>query len=457
MDDFCDFSVVLDERQPFLERLSQLRISKCKVLHFSESHPFFTQTFFRFPSLLRSLKILSDKLSPENFHLLLKDTSPHLREFCAVLPLPILSYVGYPRHFNLRFDNLVKLRLAISTMPNEPVMGPPRFQDKLFHKLITGNDGEDNLPPVIMKKLKYFAIEIRCLGFQQVSRFSSLILSFIARHQKTLKHVDFDMIQGHGMPLNEIRPLLDSDLERIDMLALRKVTTLETLRVVNSTAIGVDIWSQLLAQQKTLRFFETDILPAPIQLYKQMILNCQDKLVHIDIGDITLDFDNDDNDMRQFDASVFQNCHHLKKLTLDKNCLRRRPAGEPPFAEIINLHNLPEYLEELAINYFRLLSDELLILFGSTESGIRRNLKSLTLTQCGDSGEFGVDGSILEKIITLDGISFIEISPLNFTQPEERLKLNAILTTFGYNENHSYFQLSKVSHNFQIQFDDFSP
>ncbi|CAL8125866.1 unnamed protein product [Orchesella dallaii] len=457
VDDFCEFSVILDERQPYLERISQLRIKKCRVFHFMDPLPINNHNaiendeeivnnmpnFLKCPSLLRSLKIQTDKISPTNFHILIKDTCQNLREFCAVLPLHILTYNLYPSELYLRFDNLTKLRISVSTMPNEPVMGPPRFQDQLFYKIL-------EFP---MKKLKMLAVEIRCLGFQQVSKFSSLILSFIAAQHQTIEHIDFDMIQGHGMPLNEIRPLYDSDLKKIDFKSLKKVCKLESIRVVNSTAIGIDIWSEILAQQKALRFMETDILPAPNALYKQIILNNQDTLVHIDIGDLTIDVDGEDEDMKHFDVSVFQNCVHLRKLTLDRNCLRRRPPGQAQSAELINLHSLPEYIEELAINYFLVLSDELLILF--SQAG--QNLKSLTLTQCGDSGEFGVDGTVLEKIISLRDISFIEISPLNFSLPEERVKLNAILTTFGYNQDHSYFQLSKVSHNFQISFDDFLP
>lgn len=447
VDEFGEFSVNLDDRQPHLERISQLRIKSCKVIHFKDINSVFS---FKYPGLLKRLKIITEKISPENFSLLMKDTCPHLKQFCAILPLNILSSDSYSPNLSFKFDNLVKLRLSISTMPEGPIMGPPKFQDRLFHKIIQIGSSTPT-----MKKLKMLAIEIRCLGFQQVSRFSSAILTFIAQHHQALQHVDFDMIQGHGMPLTELRPLSESDLEQIDFKALKNVKNLQSIRVVNSTAIGVDIWSQVLANQRSLHFLETDILPAPNQLYRQIILNNETTLVHIDIGDLTIDPDSEDEDMRRFDAAVFQNCCHLRKLTLDRNCLVRRPSPDNLVsAELINLHCLPAYLKELAINYFFLLSDELLILFSGD---LGKSLQSLALTQCGDSEGFGVDGTVLEKIISMANIGFIEISPLNFSDPEERLKLNVILTTYGYNEGHSYFSLSKVSHNFQVSFDDFMP
>lgn len=74
-----------------------------------------------------------------------------------------------------------------------------------------------------------------------------------------------------------------------------------------------------------------------------------------------------------------------------------------------------------------------------------RGLILISLTQCGDSGPFGVHGSVLQKIITLPTIQFIEISPLNYSvDVTESQKLDLILTTFGYPKKHSYFQLRRV-------------
>lgn len=98
---------------------------------------------------------------------------------------------------------------------------------------------------------------------------------------------------------------------------------------------------------------------------------------------------------------------------------------------------------ELNLNYFLILSEDLFTYFTSSVSF---NLTSLSLSQCGDSEEFGVQGSVLQKIISLPVIHFIEISPLNFRVSwEEQQKLNLILTAFGYPEKHSYFQLERVT------------
>jgi hypothetical protein len=86
-------------------------------------------------------------------------------------------------------------------------------------------------------------------------------------------------------------------------------------------------------------------------------------------------------------------------------------------------------------------SEELLLLFNAPS----RSLTSLSLTQCGDSSIFGVNGSVLQAIITLPTIQYIEISPLNHNvDGTEAQKLDLILTTFGYPERHSYFQLKRV-------------
>ena len=39
-------------------------------------------------------------------------------------------------------------------------------------------------------------IQIRCLGFRQVSQLSAIVLQLIARCHVTLKSLDFDLIQG---------------------------------------------------------------------------------------------------------------------------------------------------------------------------------------------------------------------------------------------------------------------
>lgn len=445
MDDLCEFTVTLDDRNPYLKRLSELRIKKCKVLHLMEPLP--NDEFFKCPSRLGSLKILTEKVTPENLQILLKSTCPHLKTFCAVLPARTLTFSGYPSNFPSSFDCLRKLRLSLATIHDDAVIlgPPPEFQDQLFKKIVECS----------MKHVKALAIEIRCLGGLQCSRLSGQVLGFIANHYDSLETIDFDLIQGHGVPSNftEVRPLNQGDLEKIDVNKLKKCRDLRTVRIVNSTAVGVDLWLGLLANQRKLAFLETDILPAPNQVYKQIMLNNELTLVHVDIGDLTIDLDSENEHDRRFDCSVFQNCKQLRKLTLDRNTLKRRPLDMEFSAELINLHYLPEYLEELNINYFLILTDELLILFSSG----KENFESLAMTQCGEFGDFGVDGTALEKILSLKNINFIEISPLNFTYPEEKLKLNQILTTFGYTENHSYFQLERRAQNFQIDFDDFAP
>jgi len=253
------------------------------------------------------------------------------------------------------------------------------------------------------------------------------------------------------MPSSDVRPFLESNMDIITPyihILNQSVSSLKAARVVNSTSIGIDLWAEFLSKQSKLSLLETDILPAAASLFKQIVQKNCATLVHIDIGDLTLDKNEDSEEDVPFDLIVFQNCSSLKKLTLDRNTstnlfhqIRPRAAAEDR-AHLTNLSCLPSTLKELAFNYFLILSDELLFLF---TSDVGRSLNSLTLAQCGNSGNFGVDGSVLEIIVSLENIQFVEISPLNFDSgEEEKQKLNMILTTFGYHEGHSYIQLSRV-------------
>jgi hypothetical protein len=440
IDTLIDLNVDLDERSPHFQRVIQLRIKRCKILHLLEPPPLGPgTTILKHPNLLRTLHIRTDKISPENFHYILADCAEYIKEFSSLLTTPLLTH-PFPPQLSYKFNHLLSLNLSLSSLPPEGglQMGPPKkLQDNLFHQLLAHP----------MPHLKSFRVELRCIGFAQISRFSTLILSFISKHWKKLDNLDFDLITGHGMPSAEIRPLAESDVdELLDNSLLQKVAGLQAVRVVNSTAVGIDMWATLLSNQKKLEFLETDILPAPAALFKQIILNNSSTLVHVDIGDLTQDRDDTDEEV-PFDLSVFQNCAKLKKLTLDRNTSmglfqRRDRAHLEDKAQLINLFSLPESLQELAVNYFLVLSDELLILFSSQ---VGKRLKSLTLAQCGGSGIFGVDGTVLEKIVSLENIQFIEISPLNYSSQDERRKLNMILTAFGYHEDHSYIQLSRVA------------
>jgi hypothetical protein len=58
------------------------------------------------------------------------------------------------------------------------------------------------------------------------------------------------MFIGHGLPATDERPLADTDLEKLDLIALKGVNSLQDVRIINSTAIGIDLWKALLANQK---------------------------------------------------------------------------------------------------------------------------------------------------------------------------------------------------------------
>jgi hypothetical protein len=67
-----------------------------------------------------------------------------------------------------------------------------------------------------------------------------------------------------------------------------------------------------------LKCLETDVLPAPAALFRQIIINNGTTLVELDIGDLTLDFNEENGETLPFDISVFCECTSLIKLTLDR-------------------------------------------------------------------------------------------------------------------------------------------
>lgn len=63
---------------------------------------------------------------------------------------------------------------------------------------------------------------------------------------------------------------------------------------------------------------ESDILPAPAALFRQIICNNLASLVDVDIGDLTLDAHEETGALVPFDLEVFRDCTGLRKLTLDR-------------------------------------------------------------------------------------------------------------------------------------------
>jgi len=445
IDEFCDFSAIIDDRKQTIEtlqRISQLRLKSLSIYHLTDA----TMSSFSLkqPTLLKILKVPLPSVQYSIVDTILHESGESLIELQISFPLiqsETSSEIPNANDTSLCLRNLKKLRISFSSLPSPTSgnffvnpSGDAQCHSATLLKLLA--------PP--SPQLETFRLDLRCLGFSQMSLFTGIVLAFVADRWASLKSLNLELIQGnHGIPSVISQPLSTKDLDRINLSNLRKCINLKSFRLINSSSLGINLFSQLLAQQGNLRFVETDILPAPMSLYTEMVRKSRHTLVEIDIGDITIDLD----EQGPFDLTVFQHCTCLKKLTLDRNCLHRRVfedeqhnfAGDAR-AELINLFNLPPCLEELALNYFLVLSDEFIIYFSNKDDC---RLRSLSLTQCGDFGEFGVDGSVLETIITLRDIEMIEISRLNFSLPEERVKLNLILNAFGYDNDHAYFQLIK--------------
>ena len=438
IDDLVEFIVKIDDSKPYWERILQLRIKSCEIIQFLKPPPQgLGTTCLKYPNLIRTLKILTNRISPNNFFYLLSDCSANLRQFALKLSFPLLAS-QFPATFSLfNFEQLKELEINVSTIP-------PFLSDEAqlhFHEYRRDNQ-EVLFTQFIcnpMRSLKHLKIELQVLGSSQVSKFTALVLRFMYSHWKILETFDFELIQGHhGIPSSEAQDLNESDQETLDLKALDRVSNLKALRLVSSSAIGVNIWIGVMENQNNLEFFEVDILPAHNSVFRTIIAKNFKTLRILEITDLTVW--NQDGEPEPFDVSILESCSSLKKLVLDRNVASTRRAYD--CAELINLFQIPSTLNELALNYFNVLSEDLFLL-ASAEAG--RNLRNLTLTQCGNSGPFGVTGTVLESIISLESITFIEISIMNFSDPDERLKLNSILMSYGYGEDHSYFQLSKLT------------
>ncbi|CAG7718611.1 unnamed protein product [Allacma fusca] len=447
IDEMCSFHVDLDDRKHCWERVLQLRIRSCKILHFLRPPPGGPgTTILKHPYLLRTLKI-TEHISPSNLYYLLSDCCRSLGELRLHIGFNLLGY-EFPPLSTFSFERLQRLEIIVSTVGSSSSDAFPfsPFINSAQSKVVQGIFTEFLLN--IFKLLSVFKIQIRCFGFGQVSNFVASVLVFLGSHSGTIEGFDFELILGHGLPSAEFQPISETELERIDFQRIRNLRELKALRVVSSSPIGVNLWIDLVTQQVNLNFLEVDLFPANCSIFRDVINRNCGSLVSVEITDLSV-WDEEGN-CSPFDCTIFGGCLNLKKLILDRNVTRRRMFDT---AELINLFNLPSSLDEMALNYFNILSDEL-ILFTNSESG--QNIRTLYLTQCGNSGLYGVDGTVLERIIELPKIHFIEISPLNFSDPEEQDKLNIILDTFGYSENHSYFQLTKTTHEFPISLNVFS-
>jgi len=438
IDELCEFSVELDDRKPFWKRLLHLRIKSCTILSFLELPPFGVgTTCLKHPNLIRDLKILTPRITGYNLFYFLSDCSASLRRLALQLNFPLLGTSFQTPLNEFDFRNLTHFEIIVSTHPpRNPETDGTEFHEfrrqsceTLFTQLM--------LNPI--QRLTHLKIELQLLATTEVSKYTGLVLTFIQLHWQTLVALDMELIQGnHGIPTFGVLQPSDPYLEDLDFKALDKVNKLRSLRIVSSSLIGINLWLQLLQNQRRLEFCEVDVLAQNSQFVQTVVHNGNfETLKFLEISDLPIW--NSEGEPEPFDLTVLQPCVHLKKLVLDRNVGNRRQYD---CAELLNLHLLPGSLHELALNYFNVLSIDLLEFTGS-EAG--QNLQNLTLTQCGKLGPYGITGTVLEAVIALQSILFIEISVMNFSDPEERLKLNSILAAHGYGEDHAYFQLSKFT------------
>ena len=416
-----------------------LRAKYCRIVHFIHPPPTGPgTTIFKHTNLIRTL-VIHNAIHPANFYYILADCAASLSELkINNVGLHLLGF-EFPSTFcSFHFHRLESLDIRLCTLRNQE----NTTEVFPFSPFINIGEGKgiarifNDFLAASFPSLKNLRAEVRCFGFDQTSSAISTVLSFLTR-QCHLKSFNFELILGHGLPTSEFRPLSESDLENIDLKRLKQLTNLDGLRLVSSSPIGVNLLVDFLDQQQTLRYLEVDLFPAPTSVFRDIVLRNANTLISVEITDLCI-WDEEGN-CTPFDASVFGGCCCLKKLILDRNTVRRRVFDT---VELIRLSDLPASLNEIALNYFNVRTDEF-VEFVNSEAG--QNVAALMLTQCGSTGEFGVNGTVLECIVELPNIHFVEISPLNFSDPEERDKLNILLETFGYSADHAYFQYTRIT------------
>lgn len=438
IDKLYDFRVELDDRKAGWERVLDLRVKHCRIVHFIRPPATGPGTrIFKYTNLIRTL-IMHSAIHPANFFYVLADCAGSILELkINNIGYHLLGFEFPSKFCNFHFNRLESLDVRLCTLRNQDSteafpfspflnLGEGKGISRIFNDFVAAS----------FPSLKNLRVEVRCFGFDQTSSAISTVLSFLSK-QRQLKSFNFELILGHGLPTSEFRPLSDSDLQTINLQRLRQIANLEGLRLVSSSPIGVNLLIDFLDQQQALRYLEVDLFPAPCSVFREVVLRNVNTLVSVEITDLCI-WDEEGN-CTPFDVSAFAGCHGLKKLILDRNIVRRRIFDTD---ELIKLYNLPASLEELALNYFNIRTDEF-VQFVNSEAG--QHVAALMLTQCGSTGEFGVNGTVLECIVELPNIHFVEISPLNFSDPEERDKLNILLETFGYSADHAYFQYTRIT------------
>jgi len=434
IDQWYHFHLTLNDGNGRLkwERVLQLSVTSIEIRHFL-SPPFHVPgtSFFKFPSLVRSIRMSSSDVHPLNLFYLLSDCCATLVELNLRLRPSLFKAFSIPlSKFN--FIQLRKLEIIVDMNPSSP------------SELMT-RTRQDPVPLIDLmmnplRSLEQLKLVLSLVGSKVVSECTSAVLSCLAFHSNTLRSFDFELMQGpHGFPssLQEPQPDLYPDSKSTQLV---QMSSLESLRIITTSSVGANYWIQLLLQQKQLKFLETNIRQISVPTFKEVIRQNTSHLHMVDISD--LDIWSRDGEVRPFDISPFLECDSLFKIILDRHVDMSRLRRRFDCAELVNLHLLPPNLKECSLNYFNVLSEELILLC----QGNGRGLKSITMTQCGNSGPFGVTGSVLHEFIALTDIEFLEISTINSSDPGEQEKLNLILSAYGYPDGHDYFQISKLYH-----------
>jgi hypothetical protein len=103
------------------------------------------------------------------------------------------------------------------------------------------------------------------------------------------------------------------------------------------------------------------------------------------------------------------------------------PSSSSEVLLMINGIDLPNSIEQLEIFRFPMLTSDLVGMVSQTLPNIRK----LFLHECGKTGEFGVDESVLQGMAGLITLKFLEVIGFNDRGGEKRSQLEKAFQTIG--------------------------
>lgn len=251
---------------------------------------------------------------------------------------------------------------------------------------------------------------------------------FLAKHKKNITSVNASLVPwANGHELISRLPTIINQSTKDSLYSDDQQFQLESLRLSIASKY-IPCWGPIIQKQHNLvdlrirwtaSFEQLEFTGMASTLLYSAVIQSASTLVHLELKELNLSID-DARMLIPFDAGILKCAQNLRRLVLvrNKDDYQRNleSYGTPTIA---NLDNCLPALVELEIVRFKCVTIELQALLHSSE-----NLKSVKLHHTGTSIGHGVHGGIVELLTRKPDIKIINISPLNYHDSEQNIKLD---------------------------------